>query len=167
MSLNYRIDEWKVFQKCWSQMTHLFLSHTHKRTLCHGTEPRSYIAAHYGNCKRAPSGDSEHYDSCMQVLHWDAFSQKLICSKCIFRCCDVWRLSRCLLLWCCDVIGWILLFLFPTKANSGSLAGILCAIGVAAVGAVTGYFTYQRKQLCFKNRQGNYLADHLTHHRKH
>uniref|UniRef100_A0A3Q1KAQ8 Uncharacterized protein n=1 Tax=Anabas testudineus TaxID=64144 RepID=A0A3Q1KAQ8_ANATE len=39
------------------------------------------------------------------------------------------------------------------KASSGTLAGILCAIGVAAVGAVTGYFTYQRKQLCFKNRQ--------------
>ncbi|XP_026232063.1 cell surface glycoprotein 1 isoform X3 [Anabas testudineus] len=41
------------------------------------------------------------------------------------------------------------------KASSGTLAGILCAIGVAAVGAVTGYFTYQRKQLCFKNRQAD------------
>ncbi|XP_055360926.1 cell surface glycoprotein 1 isoform X3 [Betta splendens] len=35
-------------------------------------------------------------------------------------------------------------------ASSTTLAGILCAIGVAAVGAVAGYFTYQRKQLCFK-----------------
>lgn len=37
--------------------------------------------------------------------------------------------------------------------KGGSLAGILSAIVVAAVGAVAGYFTYQQKKLCFKNRQ--------------
>lgn len=39
------------------------------------------------------------------------------------------------------------------EAGSGSLAAILSTIGVAAVGAVTGYFTYQKKKLCFKNRE--------------
>ncbi|XP_045909906.1 cell surface glycoprotein 1 isoform X1 [Micropterus dolomieu] len=38
-------------------------------------------------------------------------------------------------------------------ASSGSLAGIVSAIAVAVVGAVVGYFTYQKKKLCFKNRQ--------------
>lgn len=53
-------------------------------------------------------------------------------------------------------------FLFPpppvcfTGASSGALPGILSAIVVAAVGAVVGYFTYQKKKLCFSNRQGNY-----------
>ncbi|XP_077473798.1 uncharacterized protein LOC144087262 [Stigmatopora argus] len=37
------------------------------------------------------------------------------------------------------------------ESGSGSLAAILCAIGVAVVGAVAGYFTYQKKKLCFKN----------------
>lgn len=50
------------------------------------------------------------------------------------------------------------LLCFPAEASSSSLAGILSTIGVAIVGAVTGYFTYQKKKLCFKNRQGNYLA---------
>lgn len=39
------------------------------------------------------------------------------------------------------------------EASSGSLAGILCAIVVAVVGAAGGYFTYQKKKLCFKDRQ--------------
>ncbi|XP_019945789.2 brain acid soluble protein 1 [Paralichthys olivaceus] len=39
------------------------------------------------------------------------------------------------------------------EASSSSLAGILCGIAVAAVGSVVGYFTYQKKKLCFKNRQ--------------
>ncbi|KAI4805173.1 hypothetical protein KUCAC02_009801, partial [Chaenocephalus aceratus] len=39
------------------------------------------------------------------------------------------------------------------EASSGSVAGILSAIGVAIVGAATGYYTYQKKKLCFKNRQ--------------
>ncbi|KAI9530489.1 hypothetical protein NQZ68_004507, partial [Dissostichus eleginoides] len=39
------------------------------------------------------------------------------------------------------------------EASSGSVAGILSAIGVAIVGAATGYYTYHKKKLCFKNRQ--------------
>ncbi|XP_061579682.1 serine-aspartate repeat-containing protein I [Cololabis saira] len=39
------------------------------------------------------------------------------------------------------------------EGGSGSLAGILSGIIVSAVGAVTGYFAYQKKKLCFKNRQ--------------
>ncbi|XP_054643727.1 skin secretory protein xP2 isoform X2 [Dunckerocampus dactyliophorus] len=39
------------------------------------------------------------------------------------------------------------------ETNSGSLAAILCALGVAIVGAATGYYTYQKKKLCFKNMQ--------------
>ncbi|KAF3843026.1 hypothetical protein F7725_001875 [Dissostichus mawsoni] len=39
------------------------------------------------------------------------------------------------------------------EASSGSVAGILSAIGVAIVGAATGYYTYRKKKLCFKNRQ--------------
>ncbi|XP_075964883.1 uncharacterized protein LOC142968860 [Anarhichas minor] len=39
------------------------------------------------------------------------------------------------------------------EASSGSLAAILSAIVVSVVGAVVGYFTYQKKKLCFKNRQ--------------
>lgn len=30
------------------------------------------------------------------------------------------------------------------------------------MGAIVGYFTYQQKKLCFKNRQGNYPTDRLT-----
>ncbi|XP_077436526.1 uncharacterized protein LOC144060663 [Vanacampus margaritifer] len=37
------------------------------------------------------------------------------------------------------------------ETGSGSLAAILCAVGVAVVGAGTAYFTYQKKKLCFKN----------------
>ncbi|KAM9709265.1 uncharacterized protein ACNS7B_023642 [Menidia menidia] len=40
-----------------------------------------------------------------------------------------------------------------SEEGSGSLAGILSAIIVSAVGAVSGYFAYQKKKLCFKNRQ--------------
>ncbi|XP_031714304.1 uncharacterized protein LOC116389612 [Anarrhichthys ocellatus] len=39
------------------------------------------------------------------------------------------------------------------EASSGSLAAILSAIVVSVVGAVVGYFTYQKKKLCFKDRQ--------------
>ncbi|XP_070770971.1 skin secretory protein xP2 [Enoplosus armatus] len=39
------------------------------------------------------------------------------------------------------------------EASSGSLAGILGAVCVAMLGAVAGYFTYQKKKLCFKNRE--------------
>ncbi|XP_051937461.1 coiled-coil domain-containing protein 8 homolog isoform X5 [Hippocampus zosterae] len=37
------------------------------------------------------------------------------------------------------------------ESGSGSLAAILCAVGVAFVGAGTAYYTYQKKKLCFKN----------------
>ncbi|XP_061698591.1 cytochrome c1 isoform X2 [Syngnathoides biaculeatus] len=37
------------------------------------------------------------------------------------------------------------------ESGSGSLAAILCAVAVAVVGAAAGYFTYQKKKLCFKN----------------
>ncbi|KAM6954871.1 uncharacterized protein PEZ65_005771 isoform 1-T1 [Lycodopsis pacificus] len=39
------------------------------------------------------------------------------------------------------------------EAGSGSLAAILSAIAVSVVGAVVGYYTYQKKKLCFKNRE--------------
>ncbi|KAM8855222.1 uncharacterized protein AB9W97_020214 isoform 2-T2 [Spinachia spinachia] len=41
----------------------------------------------------------------------------------------------------------------PNEASSGSLAAILSAVGVSVVGAVVGYYTYQKKKLCFQNRQ--------------
>lgn len=40
------------------------------------------------------------------------------------------------------------------KSGSGALAGILSGIILSAVGAVSAYFAYQKKKLCFK--QGNY-----------
>ncbi|CAJ1079203.1 translation initiation factor IF-2 [Xyrichtys novacula] len=43
--------------------------------------------------------------------------------------------------------------LFPTESGSSSLAGILSAVVIAAVGGVAAYITYQKKMLCFKNRQ--------------
>ncbi|XP_070694559.1 serine-aspartate repeat-containing protein I [Pempheris klunzingeri] len=39
------------------------------------------------------------------------------------------------------------------ESGSGSLAAILCTVGAALVAAVAGYITYQKKKLCFKNRQ--------------
>ncbi|XP_076731236.1 uncharacterized protein si:ch211-39i22.1 isoform X2 [Maylandia zebra] len=48
----------------------------------------------------------------------------------------------------------------PQKASSSSLAAILSAIVVSAVGAIAGYFTYQQKKLCFKNRQADPEAPH-------
>ncbi|GLD59932.1 skin secretory protein xP2-like protein [Lates japonicus] len=39
------------------------------------------------------------------------------------------------------------------QGGSGSLAGILSGIVLAAVGSVSGYFAYQKKKLCFSNRQ--------------
>ncbi|XP_062312723.1 uncharacterized protein si:ch211-39i22.1 [Osmerus eperlanus] len=42
------------------------------------------------------------------------------------------------------------------EASSGSaVAGILSAVGVALVGAISGYFAYQKKKLCFKNRDAD------------
>ncbi|XP_061925176.1 germ cell nuclear acidic protein isoform X2 [Entelurus aequoreus] len=39
------------------------------------------------------------------------------------------------------------------ETNSGTVAAILCAMGVAVVGAATGYYTYQKKKLCFRTIQ--------------
>ncbi|XP_037542310.1 cell surface glycoprotein 1 [Nematolebias whitei] len=39
------------------------------------------------------------------------------------------------------------------EGSSKPLAGVLSAIVVSAVGAVIGYFAYQKKKLCFKNRE--------------
>ncbi|XP_041933884.1 CD99 antigen-like protein 2 isoform X4 [Alosa sapidissima] len=36
------------------------------------------------------------------------------------------------------------------ETGSGKIAGILAAVGVAIVGAASGYFAYQKKKLCFK-----------------
>lgn len=54
------------------------------------------------------------------------------------------------------------LVLSPAEASSSSVAGVVCGIAVAAIGAVAGYFTYQKKKLCFNTRQGNYDPDYLT-----
>lgn len=40
------------------------------------------------------------------------------------------------------------------EAGSGPIAGIISAIGVALVGAASGYFAYQKKKLCFKLQGG-------------
>ncbi|CAJ1079202.1 translation initiation factor IF-2 [Xyrichtys novacula] len=41
------------------------------------------------------------------------------------------------------------------ESGSSSLAGILSAVVIAAVGGVAAYITYQKKMLCFKNRQAD------------
>lgn len=43
-----------------------------------------------------------------------------------------------------------------TEAGSGTLAGIISAVGVALVGAASSYFAYQKKKLCFKIQGGGY-----------
>lgn len=43
-----------------------------------------------------------------------------------------------------------------TEAGSGALAGIISSVGVALVGAVSSYFAYQKKKLCFKIQGGQY-----------
>ncbi|XP_016419811.1 CD99 antigen [Sinocyclocheilus rhinocerous] len=40
-------------------------------------------------------------------------------------------------------------------SGSGMVVGVVCGIAVAAVGAITGYFTYQKKKLCFKAQRGD------------
>lgn len=42
----------------------------------------------------------------------------------------------------------------PTEAGAGPLAGIISSIGVALLGAASGYFAYQKKKLCFKIQGG-------------
>ncbi|XP_052004481.1 fibrous sheath CABYR-binding protein-like isoform X10 [Xyrauchen texanus] len=43
----------------------------------------------------------------------------------------------------------------PSDRGSGTVVGIVCGIAVAAIGAITGYFTYQKKKLCFKVQRGD------------
>ncbi|XP_031647670.1 CD99 antigen-like protein 2 isoform X8 [Oncorhynchus kisutch] len=40
-----------------------------------------------------------------------------------------------------------------TMAETGTIAGIISAIGLALVGAVTSYVSYQKKKLCFSIQQ--------------
>ncbi|XP_058642647.1 fibrous sheath CABYR-binding protein isoform X2 [Onychostoma macrolepis] len=40
-------------------------------------------------------------------------------------------------------------------SGSGTVVGVVCGITVAAVAAITGYFTYQKKKLCFKVQRGD------------
>uniref|UniRef100_A0A8B9GNB2 CD99 molecule n=1 Tax=Astyanax mexicanus TaxID=7994 RepID=A0A8B9GNB2_ASTMX len=41
----------------------------------------------------------------------------------------------------------------PKGSGSGTVAGVVGAIGVAIVGAVSGYFAHQKKKLCFKPKE--------------
>lgn len=50
----------------------------------------------------------------------------------------------------------------PALAESGKIAGIASAIGVALLGAASSYFAYQKKKLCFKLQGGQYVV-FLTH----
>ncbi|XP_042587882.1 CD99 antigen-like [Cyprinus carpio] len=43
----------------------------------------------------------------------------------------------------------------PNESGSSTVVGVVCGIAVAAVGAITGYFTYQKKKLCFKVQRGD------------
>ncbi|XP_051564393.1 serine-aspartate repeat-containing protein I-like isoform X3 [Myxocyprinus asiaticus] len=43
----------------------------------------------------------------------------------------------------------------PSDRGSGTVVGVVCGIAVAAIGAITGYFTYQKKKLCFKVQRGD------------
>ncbi|XP_016342771.1 translation initiation factor IF-2-like isoform X6 [Sinocyclocheilus anshuiensis] len=43
----------------------------------------------------------------------------------------------------------------PNDSGSGTVVGVVCGIAVAAVGAIIGYFTYQKKKLCFKVQRGD------------
>ncbi|KAI2660960.1 CD99 antigen-like protein 2 [Labeo rohita] len=40
-------------------------------------------------------------------------------------------------------------------SGSGTVVGVVCGIAVAAVGAITGYFAYLKKKLCFKVQRGD------------
>lgn len=47
------------------------------------------------------------------------------------------------------IVGYFCIFIADTMAETGTLAGIISAVGVALVGAVTSYISYQKKKLCF------------------
>ncbi|XP_056602222.1 CD99 antigen-like protein 2 isoform X4 [Triplophysa dalaica] len=42
---------------------------------------------------------------------------------------------------------------YDTMAETGTIAGIVSAIGMALAGAVSGYISYQKKKLCFSIQQ--------------
>uniref|UniRef100_A0A668AJG0 Uncharacterized protein n=1 Tax=Myripristis murdjan TaxID=586833 RepID=A0A668AJG0_9TELE len=88
-----------------------------------------------------PGGDSQHYTTRSKIAlkshNWP---------------------SSCDALMHCDLCSCF--YLFPAEGSSSSLAAVLCSVGVAIVGAVTGYFTYQKKKLCFKNRDGKICIKH-------
>ncbi|XP_057187425.1 CD99 antigen-like protein 2 isoform X5 [Triplophysa rosa] len=42
---------------------------------------------------------------------------------------------------------------YDTMAETGTIAGIISAVGMALVGAVSGYISYQKKKLCFSIQQ--------------
>ncbi|XP_055794479.1 CD99 antigen-like protein 2 isoform X3 [Salvelinus fontinalis] len=42
---------------------------------------------------------------------------------------------------------------YDTMAETGTIAGIVSAVGVALVGAVTSYISYQKKKFCFSIQQ--------------
>ncbi|XP_041738599.1 CD99 antigen-like protein 2 isoform X3 [Coregonus clupeaformis] len=42
---------------------------------------------------------------------------------------------------------------YDTMAETGTIAGIISAVGVALVGAVTSYISYQKKKFCFSIQQ--------------
>ncbi|KAM4711108.1 CD99 molecule isoform 1-T1 [Anableps anableps] len=48
--------------------------------------------------------------------------------------------------------------------DSGALAGIISAVGVALVGAASSYFAYQKKKLCFKVQGGADPESGKGHH---
>ncbi|KAG9274275.1 CD99 antigen-like protein 2 isoform X2 [Astyanax mexicanus] len=42
---------------------------------------------------------------------------------------------------------------YDTMAETGTIAGIVSAVGMALVGAISGYISYQKKKLCFSIQQ--------------
>lgn len=51
-----------------------------------------------------------------------------------------------------------------TMAETGTIAGIVSAVGMALVGAVSGYISYQKKKLCFsiQRKETRYLLNCST-----
>lgn len=61
----------------------------------------------------------------------------------------------------------VFVFVFPdTTAEVGTIAGIVSAVAMALVGAISSYISYQKKKLCFGiQRKG--VHTHHTHPLKH
>jgi len=51
-----------------------------------------------------------------------------------------------------------------TMAETGTIAGIVSAVGMALVGAVSGYISYQKKKLCFsiQRKKTHFLLNCIT-----